>query len=154
MVLFPIRPMNALSALAAAAVGWWTGRQALAAGPAPRPLARQQWLALLFAYAALNFSGFLLFRYLIVDAPLIRAQNEILLVLLGSTAGLGWLAGRHLGVAASRLATEAQPNSPLPENRQPFAPLSLTLRPLPESPSPMAGNRVQPRLVPLEREDN
>ena len=95
MVLFLIRPMNGLSVLAAAAVGWWAGRQAHATGPAPRLLVRRQWLALLLAYATLNFLGFLLFRYLIVGTPLLRAQNEMLLVLLGSTAGLGWLIGRH-----------------------------------------------------------
>ncbi len=98
MALFLIKPMNGLSTLAAAAGGWWAGRRALSTGPAPRPLARRHWLALLLAYAALNFIGFLLFRYLIVGAPLMRAQNEILLVLLGSTAGLGWLAGRHGGL--------------------------------------------------------
>ena len=97
MILFLIKPMNGLSMLAAAAVGWWAGRRAQATGPAPQPLARRHWLALLLAYAALNFTGFLLFRYLIVGAPLMRAQNEILLVLLGSTAGLGWMAGRHFG---------------------------------------------------------
>lgn len=96
MGLFLLKPMNALSTLAAAAVGWWAGRQARAAGPALRPLARRSWVALLLGYAALNFLGFLLFRYLVVGAPLLRAQNEMLLVLVGSTAGLGWLAGRHL----------------------------------------------------------
>jgi hypothetical protein len=104
MSLFLIKPMNGLSTLAAAAVGWWAGRQARATGPALRPLVRRQWLALLLAYAALNFIGFLLFRYLVVGAPLMRAQNEILLVLLGSTAGLGWLGGRHWGWAAAGLA--------------------------------------------------
>jgi hypothetical protein len=97
MALFLLKPMNGLSTLAAAAIGWWAGRQTRGAGPAPRPLTRRQWLALLLAYAALNFIGFLLFRYLVVGAPLMRAQNELLLVLLGSTTGLGWLAGRHFG---------------------------------------------------------
>lgn len=95
MALFLLKPMNGLSTLAAAAVGWWAGRQSRATGPAPRRLTRRQWLVLLLSYAALNFIGFLLFRYLVVGAPLMRAQNEILLVLLGSTAGLGWLVGRH-----------------------------------------------------------
>jgi len=149
MFLFLIRPMNGLSMLAAAAVGWWAGRQALAAGPAPHLLTRRQWLTLLLAYAALNFLGFLLFRYLIVGAPLMRAQNEILLVLLGSTAGLGWLTGRHWGATASLLIAEAQPNSPLPDNRQTFTPVSLlTPLPLPEGPSPKA-SPARPRLVPL-----
>ena len=109
MGLFLIKPMNAWSTLAAAAAGWWAGRQAQASGPAPRPLAQRQWLALLLAYAALNFLGFLLFRYLVVGAPLMRAQNEILLVLLGSTAGLGWLLGRHLGQAVAPSLPLLQP---------------------------------------------
>ena len=111
MALFLLKPMNGLSTLAAAGVGWWAGRQMRAAGPVLRVIPRRQWLALLLAYAALNFIGFLLFRYLIVGAPLMRAQNEILLVQLGSTAGLGWLLGRHLGAAAPALgATPRQPN--------------------------------------------
>ena len=102
MVLFLTKPMNGLSTLAAAAVGWWAGRQARTTDPAPRPLSRRHWVALLLAYAALNFLGFLLFRYLVVGAPLLRAQNEMLLVLLGSTAGLGWLMGQHWSRAAGR----------------------------------------------------
>ena len=97
MLLFLIKPMNGLSTLAAAGLGWWAARSGGATAPPPLPLARRQWLTLLLAYATLNFIGFLLFRYLIVGAPLMRAQNEILLVLLGSTAGLGWLGGRHFG---------------------------------------------------------
>ena len=156
MALFLIRPMLGLSALAAAAAGWWAGRQARAAGPAPRLLARRQWLAVLLAYAALNFLGFLLFRYLTVGAPLLRAQNEILLVLLGSTAGLGWLLGRHCSTTASQSVAGAQAHSPRPENQQPFEgspplPPQLLLgnqsrlieRPL------IAGIRSRPLLVPL-----
>ena len=145
MTLFLVKPMNGLSTLAAAAVGWWAGQQARATGPAPLLLARRQWLRLLLAYAALNFSGFLLFRYLVVGAPLMRAQNEILLVLLGSTAGLGWLMGRHLGAAASRLVVGARLNSQWPGNWQfiehllPFTP---QLRPNNQS-------QNQPQLVEL-----
>ena len=109
MAVFLIRPLNGLSIAAAAAVGWWAGRRARMTSPAPRPLARWQWLALLLAYAALNFLGFLLFRYLVVGAPLMRAQNEMLLVLLGSTAGLGWMAGRHWGRATTAWAAAPPP---------------------------------------------
>lgn len=128
MGLFLIKPMHALSTLAAAAVGWWAGQQARAAALAPSPLTRRQWLLLLLAYAALNFLGFLLFRYLIVGAPLTRAQNEILLVLLGSTAGLGWLVGRHLDGTIGRAATARQQLFQYLKNRQPTARLlSLVL---------------------------
>ena len=109
MVLFLLKPMHGLSTVAAGAVGWWAAGPAGPRGrPAPRPLGRRQWLALLLAYAALNFLGFLLFRYLVVGAPLLRAQNEMLLVLLGSTAGLGWLVGRHWGAGSSRSKKAAQ----------------------------------------------
>lgn len=104
MLLFLIKPMNGLSMLAAAAVGWWAAQSGWTT--APQPLSRRQWLILLLAYAALNFIGFLLFRYLIVGAPLMRAQNEILLVLLGSTAGLGWLGGRHFGRSSATESVE------------------------------------------------
>ena len=50
----------------------------------------------MLTFGLLNFIGFLLFRHLVVGAPLPRAQNEMLLVLLLSTAGLGWLAGQQL----------------------------------------------------------
>ena len=117
MVLFLIKPMNGLSTLAAAAVGWWMGQQRRAAtGLAPAPPSRRQWLALLLAYATLNFLGFLLFRYLVVGAPLMRAQNEILLVLLGSTAGLGWLLGRHSG-RATAAESKVGPQPLLPKSR-------------------------------------
>ena len=150
MALFLVKPMNGLSTLAAAAVGWYAAQQARATGPAPRPLSRRQWLALLLAYLALNFLGFLLFRYLIVGAPLMRAQNEILLVLLGSTAGLGWLVGQHFRTAAGRTVVGAQPGSPLPGNWQPFGYLMpLMPRPLFERQLPMTGTRSRPLLVPL-----
>ena len=114
MLLFLLTRLHGLSAVAAAAVGWWAGQQARTASPATRLLTRRQWLLLLLAYATLNFIGFLLFRYLTLGAPLMRAQNEILLVLLGSSAGLGWLVGRYLGMAsASKLAQAEIP----PQNR-------------------------------------
>ena len=103
MVLFLIEPMIGLSALAAAAVGLWAGSTTRT--QAHLPLSRRQWLAVILAFGSLNFIGFLLFRYLIVGAPLMRAQNEILLVLLLSTAALGWLAGQQLTNASSTTTT-------------------------------------------------
>lgn len=123
MGLFLLVPMHGLSTLAAGAVGWWAGQQRTAA-PAPRPLTRRQWLLLILAYAALNFLGFLLFRYLIVGAPLTRAQNEILLVLLGSTAGLGWLLGRQLGPT---WGNSIAGTSPVPSRQHSFRKLLLLL---------------------------
>ena len=96
MVLFLSKPLIALSVLAAGAVGLWTGRQQLISDQNRAPLSRRQWAAVLGAFGTLNFIGFLLFRHLVVGAPLPRAQNEILLVLLLSTAGLGWLVGQQL----------------------------------------------------------
>ena len=101
MALFLMKPMVGLSTVAAAGVGLWAGRQQRMAGFAMATLARRQWVAVLLAFGSLNFLGFLLFRYLIVGAPLMRAQNEILLVLLLSTAALGWLAGQKLTAAAT-----------------------------------------------------
>ena len=94
MVLFLIKPMNGLSTLAAAAVGLWAGI-ITTRDPTHLQLARRHWVAVLLAFGGLNFIGFLLFRFLVVGAPLVRAQNEILLVLLLSTAALGWLAGQQ-----------------------------------------------------------
>jgi hypothetical protein len=96
MVLFLVRPLIGLSVLAAAAGGLWLGRQAADSGEALPRWTRHQWLAVVSAYAALNFLGFLLFRYIVVGPPLLRAQNEMLLVLLLSTAVLGWLVGRQI----------------------------------------------------------
>lgn len=94
LLLFLGQPLVGLSALAAALVGLGLGRQP--ADGAASPLARRHWTALLLAYGALNFMGFVLFRYLVVGPPLLRAQNELLLVLLLSTAGLGWRLGLPL----------------------------------------------------------
>ena len=95
LALFLIKPMVSLSLLAAAAVGLWLGFQHHA--PAPLvPLPRRAWILILLAFSILNSIGFLLFRYLIVGAPLMRAQNEILLVMLISVAALAWIAGWQL----------------------------------------------------------
>ncbi|MDB5270529.1 MAG: hypothetical protein JWP58_3569 [Hymenobacter sp.] len=96
MVLFMSKPLIILSALAAGAAGLWTGRQQSVNGQAVGLLSRRQWAAVLGAFGTLNFIGFLLFRHLVVGPPLPRAQNEILLMLLLSTAGLGWLVGQQL----------------------------------------------------------
>ena len=95
LVLFLIKPMVSLSLLAAAAVGLWLGFQHRA--PASLvPIPRRAWLLTLLAFGILNSIGFLLFRYLIVGAPLMRAQNEILLVMLISVAVLAWMITRQL----------------------------------------------------------
>ena len=150
MALFLIKPLHGLSTLAAGAVGWWAGRRARAAGPAPRLLGRQQGLALLLAYAMLNFIGFLLFRYLVVGAPLLRAQNEMLLVLLGSTAGLGWLAGRHGSAAACRAGTQAQPDfTALARRLQPMLLTGLLLGLLATGHVPEAWRELATSAVPF-----
>ena len=89
-VLFLARPLVALSLLAAAGAGLWLGTQARPENEAVAQPTRRQWVAVLLAFGALNGIGFLLFRYLIVGPPLMRAQNEILLLLLISTAALAW----------------------------------------------------------------
>ena len=94
-VLFLARPMTALSLLAAAAAGLWLGHRHRASGQLAARLTRRQWAAVLLAFTVLNGVGFLLFRYLIVGAPLMRAQNEILLVMLISVAALAWLAAQQ-----------------------------------------------------------
>ncbi|WP_460608894.1 hypothetical protein [Hymenobacter terrigena] len=96
MAQFLGKPLIVCSTLAAGIAGLWLGRQQLHDGQSFISLPRQYWTALLLAFGTLNFIGFLLFRHLVVGPPLPRAQNEILLVLLLSTAGLGWLAGQHL----------------------------------------------------------
>ena len=109
MALFLVKPLHAASVLAASAVGWWAGQQRTAA-QLPWLLTRRQALAALLAWLGLNFSGFLLFRYLTVGPPLLRAQNEMLLVLLLSTGLLGWLAGRqHRTWAGHHLPDTARP---------------------------------------------
>ena len=95
MVLFLSKPLIALSTLAAGMAGLWIGRQHVE-GQILLPLSRRQWGAVLLAFGTLNFIGFLLFRHLVVGPPLPRAQNEILLVFLLSTAGIGWLVGQQL----------------------------------------------------------
>jgi hypothetical protein len=99
MVLFLVKPLIGLSVLAAAAAGLWTGTQQAASNTASL-LTRRHWWAVVLVVGLLNFVGFLLFRYLVVGPPLLRAQNEILLVLLLSTAGMGWLLGRQLSATA------------------------------------------------------
>ena len=123
MLLFLLKPINGLSTLAAGALGWWTGRQNRTVDSPSRPLVRRQWVALLLAYATLNFLGFLLFRYLIVGAPLTRAQNEILLVLLGSTAGLGWLLGRYWDTSGNKETAETSAEGPLAHSQKRLVPL-------------------------------
>ena len=98
--LFLIQPLIVLSLLAAAAMGLWLGfRQAPAAGP--ELVARGHWQAVLLAFGVLNSIGFLLFRYIFVGAPLLRAQNEILLVMLISVAALAWVAALQLPMVAT-----------------------------------------------------
>ena len=58
--------------------------------PARLRLSKQQWWAAGLGYLALNGAGFLLFAA-VLGAPLNRALNEMLLVGMVSTAGLGWL---------------------------------------------------------------
>jgi hypothetical protein len=99
LALFLLKPMIGLSLLAAAISGLWIGNWQRAAGHVAVPLSQRQWWAVLAAFGALNYISFLLFRYLIVGPPLTRAQNEILLVFLLSTALLGWLVGQQLPIA-------------------------------------------------------
>ena len=95
VLLFLARPIIAGSVLAAAGTGWWLGARHQAGGGVHISLSRRQWQGLLLAFGALHFAGFLLFRYLTVAAPLKRALNEILLVLLLSVAVLAWLAAQE-----------------------------------------------------------
>ena len=94
--LFIASPMIGPTLMAAALAGLWLGYRHRAAGKASLRLSRRQWGALLLAFGVLNSMGFLLFRYLIVGAPLMRAQNEILLVMLLSVAVLAWVAAQQL----------------------------------------------------------
>jgi hypothetical protein len=95
MALFLVHPMIGFSVLVAVVGGLWLGQQA-GSDHVPVQWTRLQWVALFLAYGLLNFLGFLLFRYIVVGPPLLRAQNEMLLVLLLSTAVLGWLLGRQV----------------------------------------------------------
>ncbi|MBF9238182.1 hypothetical protein I2I05_12325 [Hymenobacter sp. BT683] len=94
-LLFLARPVTLLSVLAAAAAGWWLGLRHRGTSGTPVRLSRRAWWAVLAAFVVLNGIGFLLFRYLIVGAPLMRAQNEILLVMLVAVAALAWVAAQH-----------------------------------------------------------
>ena len=100
--LFLLKPMISLSVLAATLTGWWLGCQQRETSGALLQLTRRQWWRLLLAFGTLNGIGFLLFRYLTVSAPLLRAQNEILLVLLLAVASLGWLVARQRPEWAAR----------------------------------------------------
>jgi hypothetical protein len=95
-LLFLARPLTALSLLAAVAAGLWLGYRHRAARAASWRLSWRQWGVVLLALGVLNGIGFLLFRYLTVSAPLLRAQNEILLVLLLSGAAVAWAAAQQL----------------------------------------------------------
>ncbi|WP_426059532.1 hypothetical protein [Hymenobacter sp. B1770] len=95
-VLFLARPLTFLSVMAAAIMGLCLGYRQRAMGEASWRLSRWQWGAMLLAFVVLNGIGFLLFRYLTVATPLMRAQNEILLVMLISVAALAWFAAQQL----------------------------------------------------------
>ncbi|MDO7852717.1 hypothetical protein Q4S41_14025 [Hymenobacter sp. CA1UV-4] len=96
LALFLLKPQILLSLLAAAGAGGWLGRWYRQAGGVVVSVSRRQWWVLLAAFGALHFAGFLLFRYVVVGPPLMRAQNEILLVMLISTALLAWLAAQQV----------------------------------------------------------
>ena len=100
VVLFLTQPLIGLSLLAAAATGLWLGSQQPRA-MVPVPVGRGQWRAVLLAFGVLNGIGFLLFRYIFVGAPLLRAQNEILLVMLISIAALAWVVAPQLPTVAT-----------------------------------------------------
>ena len=95
LALFLIQPMIWLSLLAAMASGLWLGYQHRTVITAAR-VTRPQWLVISLAFILLNSISFLLFRYIFVGAPLLRAQNEILLVMLISVAALAWVAAQQL----------------------------------------------------------
>lgn len=95
MALFILQPVVWLSLLAAAATGLWLGYQHQLQAQQDSPIVvitRRQWQALLLAFSAVSSAGFLLFRYIFVGPPFLRAQNEILLVMLISATGLAWVA--------------------------------------------------------------
>jgi hypothetical protein len=96
IVLFLVSPMIGLSVLAAAATGLWLGfKHRTTASPLVR-FSGRQWRAALLALGATNGAGFLFFRYVVVGAPFLRAQNEILLVMLISVTMLTWAAAQQL----------------------------------------------------------
>jgi hypothetical protein len=94
-VLFLAKPVILLSLLAAGAAGLWLGYRHRASGAQPVRLNRREWWAVLLAFGALNGLGFVLFRYIVVGPPLLRALNEMLLVMLISVGALAWLAAQH-----------------------------------------------------------
>jgi hypothetical protein len=98
LALFLLKPMISLSLLAAAIVGLWQGFRQRTVGVLA--VSRRQWWLLLLGFGVLNTSGFLLFRYLIVGPPLMRAQNEILLVMLISVLVLAWAGAQQLPALA------------------------------------------------------
>lgn len=100
LVLFLVRPLIGLSLLAAAAMGLWLGfRYRLPAHLATCFTRQNRWV-LLLTFGVVNTVGFLLFRYLIVGPPLIRARNEIFLVMLISVLALAWLGAQRPAMAA------------------------------------------------------
>ena len=109
-LLFLADPMISSSLLAALLLGIGLGR---AAGPRPAPLPRPRWAGWLLAYGALNSAGFVLFSAITGGAPLMRAQNEILLVGLLSTATLGWALGRWGGLPWAARAHRGRGQWPL-----------------------------------------
>ncbi|MBF9142190.1 hypothetical protein [Hymenobacter properus] len=98
LALFLIKPQILLSLLAAAGTGAWLGHQHLPTGGRLISVSRRLWWGLLAAFGALQFAGFVLFRYIIVGPPLMRAQNEILLVMLIATAFLAWLVAQQAAI--------------------------------------------------------
>jgi hypothetical protein len=100
MVLFLARPMIFLSLLATAALGVWLGFQHRAAEQSlATRLTQRQWWGLLLCFVILNTMGFLLFRYLVVGPPYMRARNEMLMVMLISTLVLTWFGAQHPAAA-------------------------------------------------------
>jgi hypothetical protein len=106
-ILFLLKPMVSGSLVAALLTGLTLGRAAGAPAAGTRTSwSLPEWGGLLLAFGALNSVGFVLFRYVWIEAPVLRAQNEMLLLLLVSAAALGWvmatqqpggiLAGRRL----------------------------------------------------------
>lgn len=97
LLLFLGRPTILLSLLAAGIVGLGLGLdQRSRTGGQSLPCSRHRWQMIALAFGVLNSIGFLLFRYLTVGPPLLRALNEILLVLLISTAALAWAGAAYL----------------------------------------------------------
>lgn len=102
MALFLTRPLIALSLLAAAAAGLWLGSQSHnhAAGRFVAHWTRRDWWAVAATFGILHTVGFLLFRYVLVGPPLLRAQNELLFLMLVSVLALAWAVAQLPTVAA------------------------------------------------------